>query len=322
MASAGIGGRLESTLGKYCMLTTKNMKYADGVALVQHLKQGLKTSQFIHQNIIVVVHRRQEMKLSEVKVDRRILVQGRGGTGKTTIIGTLCKLLPTLVVTCDANGLDTLRHMGVDPEVVLMHDWKNCWDDFKKIAEASSRCRAVAIDDFGSVQTTARRKIEQMPRGWDEEHAKNLGPAVKQQLMRGERRMQMQDWGGMWVAMETFLYEVLALPYAVKLVTVLEAPDKDPRTGEMRLFPQLQGAIQNTLSPRFSLVAESFIAEHDDKTYYCLSCRSHPKIETKTRFSEAGRTWVNPDMTRVLAYCGGKGGVESKLESDIGIGIE
>lgn len=263
------------------------------------------------------------MRLTDVKTDRRILIQGRGGVGKTTIIGTLCRLLPTVVVTADKNGLDTLRHMGVDPEVVLISDWKDCWDSYKQIVEASSRCRAVAIDDFGSIQTTARRKIEAAPRGWDEEHAKNIAPAITGQLMRGERRMQMQDWGGMWVAMETFLYEVLALPFAVKLVTVLEAPDKDPRTGEIRLYPQLQGAIQSTLSPRFSLVAEAFVAEHDSKSYYCLSCRPHPRIETKTRFeADGGRTWVNPDMARVLAYCTGKGGEETKLETDIGIGLD
>ena len=266
------------------------------------------------------------MKLSEVKADKRILIQGRGGTGKTTIIGTLCRLLPTLVVTCDANGLDTLKHMDVNPEVVLMKDWKNCWDDFKLIAEHIKDCRAIALDDFTNVQTTARRKIEMMPRGWDEEKSQGtaqFAAQVKQALMRGERKLQMQDWGGMWVAMETFLYEVLALSFKVKLVTVLEAPDNDPRTGETRLYPQLQGAIRHTLSPRFSLVAESFITDYDGSTYYCLSSRSHPKVETKDRFRHGGgRTWVDPDIAKILAYVNGKGGAESDIESKIGIGIE
>lgn len=35
------------------------------------------------------------MKLSEISRDKRILIQGGSGVGKTTIIGTLCKFIPT-----------------------------------------------------------------------------------------------------------------------------------------------------------------------------------------------------------------------------------
>jgi len=262
------------------------------------------------------------MKLSELKRNKNILVQGGSGTGKTTIVGTLCKFIPTLLITSDIGGLDTLNTIGIDPEIIYMADWAKCWDSFQEVEKKAPNFKAIAIDDFGATQVTARRKIERMPRGYTEEKVgmTKLMPQITQELMRGERRMQIQDWGSMWIAIETFLYEVLALPPVIKLVTVLESPDEDPRTGELRLYPNLQGAIRHSLPARFSLVAEAFIAEHKDKLHYCLSSKPHPRVSTKDRYG-TGRTWVNPDMAQVLAYLNGKGNPETDIEKAIGIGL-
>jgi len=262
------------------------------------------------------------VKLSEIERDKNILIQGGSGVGKTTIIGTMCKLVPTLVITSDVEGLETLASQGLNPEVILMEDWSKCWDVFQEIQKKAGDYKALAIDDFGATQTTARHKIERMPRGYKEEQAglSKVIPTIKAELMRGERRMQMQDWGNMWIAIETFLYELLSLPPQIKLVTVLEAPEDDPRTGEMRLMPNLQGAIKYSLSARFSLVAEAFISEYKDNQYYCLSSLSHPKVATKDRFG-TGRTWIDPKMSDVLAYINHKGKPETDIEKALGIGL-
>lgn len=260
------------------------------------------------------------MKLSEIPRDKRILVQGASGVGKTTIIGTLCKLVPTLLITSDKEGLETLATMGIDPEVVFMEDWVKCWDYYTEIVKLVPNFKAIAIDDFGATQITARHKIERMPRGYREEQDRQFSTTVKRELMRGERTMELRDWGKMWIAMETFLYSILDLPPVIKLVTVLESADNDPRTGEMRLYPNLQGAIRHSLPARFSLVAEAFIAEYKDKFYYCLSSKSHPRVATKDRYGQ-GRTWVNPNMAQVLAYINGRGEEESEVEKAVGIGL-
>ena len=259
-------------------------------------------------------------KLSEIARDKRILIQGASGVGKTHTVGTLCRFIPTLLITSDAEGLDTLATEGLDPETVFIKDWVKCWDYFTEIARAAPSFKAIAIDDFGATQVTARRKIEAMPRGYREEQDKQWSTTVRRELMRGERTMELRDWGKMWVAMETFLYSVLDLPPIIKTVTVLEAADNDPRTGELRLYPNLQGAIRHSLPARFSLVAEAFIAEHKDRYYYCLSSKSHPRVATKDRYG-TGRTWVNPDMAKVLAYMNGKGGNEDEVEKAIGVGL-
>jgi len=261
-----------------------------------------------------------KMKLSEMPRDKRVLVQGGSGTGKTTIIGTLCKLVPTLLVTSDKEGLETLATMGIDPEVVYLDDWMNCWDKYAEIVKAIPNFKALAIDDFGATQVVARNKIERMPRGYKEEQDRDFRTTVRRELMRGERTMEMRDWGKMWVAMENFLSAVLTLPPTIKLVTVLESPDDDPRTGKMRLYPNLQGAIRHSLPARFSLVAEAFLAEHKEKLYYCLSSKPHPKVATKDRYGH-GRTWIDPNMADVLAYINGKGGEENEVEKAIGTGL-
>jgi hypothetical protein len=267
------------------------------------------------------------MKLDSLKLDKRILVIGSSGTGKTRLCGTLCKVLPTLLVTGDANGLETIRTMNLNPEVIFIDDWKQSWDYFKAIKEASSRCVALAIDDFGSIQLASRQKIERMPAGYREEKSQQAHPAefeenTRRELMAGERRMQIQQWGELWIALESFLYEVLALPYAAKLVTVLEGVAENPRDNQDHIYPALQGQARTTIPARFSLVAEAFIARQEGKQYYCLTSRGHEKIETKDRFSTTGgRTWVNPDAAELLQYCEHRGTSETPLELKIGTGL-
>ena len=267
------------------------------------------------------------MKLSEVKREKRVLVLGAGGVGKTHLVGTLCEIIPTLVVTADPNGLETIASvMRLDPEVILIEDWRKCYDYYSLIAkEASSgKYKAIALDDFGSAQESLRHKLEQMPRGKSEEYAARTGKEfekqVKRELLLGERRLHIDQWGSMWIGLETFLGDVLSLPFDVKLVTVLEGEAENPRDGLDHIYPNLQGAIRYSISARFGLVAEAFIASVDGTTEYALTCRSHPKIETKSRYGD-GRTWVNPTMLDVLAYIAGKSTGESDVEKKIGVGI-
>lgn len=263
-------------------------------------------------------------KLSEIQTDRRILSIGSSGSGKTHLIGTLCQVMPTLIVTADPNGLDTLKTMGIDTEVILVKDWKEIWGRFSEIAKAARKYPAIALDDFGTLQETAMDKIEMAPRGFSEEKAADRDKAqfterMRQNLMLGERRLQLQQWGELNIALTNFLAEVLALPYRVKLVTALEGQAKNPRTGEDHLYPAMAGGLRTVLSAKFSLVAATFTVNHDGKTLYCLSCRSHPRLETKNRLG-TGWTMIDPTMQKVLERIAGKG-VETAIEAKIGTGL-
>lgn len=270
------------------------------------------------------------MKLSEIEQPKNILIIGSSGTGKTTQIGTLIEILPkTLVVTADVQGLETLTTMGLNPEIVDIKDWTNIWKYYQQIAVASKDFDCIAIDDFGAAQKTAERKVILEPQTWaDGDMVKKKGVTefklkAREDLLLGERRMQIQQWGELFTALESFTSEVLKLPFRVKLFTTLEGVAKNPRTQDDHIYPQLSGQVRTTFPARFSLVAETFLStlgKDTAKSYYCLTCRSHPRIETKSRFGE-GRTWINPTMARVLAYINKRGDPETDDEKKIGTGL-
>jgi len=265
------------------------------------------------------------MKLSNINSNKNILVIGASGSGKTHMVGTLCQLLPTTLVTADVAGLDTLSQMDVNPDVVLINDWRNIWDYYSEIAKLATTNIALAFDDFGAAQSTSRRKIERMPLGRAEEKRQHSNSAefdsvVRQELMMGERRMQIQQWGELWISVDSFLSEILALPYALKLVTVLEGVATNPRDGKEHIYPQLLGQTRTILPAYFSLVAEAFVTEVDGKPCYCLSSKSHPRIETKDRYG-TGRTWANPDMKNIIQHIERKDSPESDMERHISLGL-
>jgi len=270
------------------------------------------------------------MKLSEIEQPKNILVIGGSGTGKTHLIGTLVELMPkTLVVTSDARGLETITSMGFNPEVIIIENWLDIWKCYAQIVVASKDYDCIAIDDFGAMQKTAERKVILEPKSWaDDKLIKDKGVTefqrkAREQLLLGERRMQIQQWGELFTALESFTSEVLKLPYKVKLFTTLEGVAKNPRTQEEHIYPQLSGQVRTTFPARFSLVAETFIStlgKDDSRSYYCLSCRNHPRVETKSRFGE-GRTWVSPTIAKVLAYINHKGEPENDAEKKIGTGL-
>lgn len=267
-------------------------------------------------------------KLSEIKdVPKKVLILGRPGTGKTYLIGTLCQILPTLLVTSDIEGLDTLRAMKVDTEVIHISDWNKIWDYYYEIAKLSKDFAALAIDDFKAMQETSSDRIELQPRHAGEEKAMDkdrskFQSGVKEQIMLGDRRLQIQQWGDLYLAVSTFLSEVMKLPFRVKVVTATEAIRKNPRDGQEHLYPAVQGQIVYDLSARFSMVAETFIHDDGGNNLYCLSCKSHGRLETKSRFDEnGGRTWVNPTAQKILKYMAGQDEAETAQEKKIGIGL-
>ena len=264
-------------------------------------------------------------KLSETRTDKKILIIGAGGTGKTHIIGTLCEVMPTLVVTADENGLETLKTQGVEPAgVIILSNWQDCWADYKEIVGMQGKAQAIALDHLGATQEIIQDKIILTPRKWEENTFNRNRAAAeatyKREIMLGERRLAQDQWGSMWLGLDAFLNAILSLNFAVKLVTVLESVAENPRDGQEHVYPNLQKAMRLSISAKFGLVANSFIGSQGEDTYFALTCRSHPRIETKSRYGP-GRTWENPTALSLLGYMNRKGGEESEIEKKLGVGL-
>lgn len=266
------------------------------------------------------------VQLSEVPRTRNIFVLGDSGTGKTHLLGTLCNLMPTVLCTADPNGLDTLDDMGVKPKVVLVNDWSRAWDYVQQLGKlAQEGAMALALDDFGGIQEVLERRIQLESRGKTEEQmpAANRNTHIRAQLVRGDRRLIQSQYMQIATATDSWLYEVLRLPYRVRIVTNLVDLRPHPRTTEDHLFPNITGNLRYVLAAKFSLVLNTFVEQRDGTTHWCATSQAHPRIPTKDRYGEP-RTWINPTAERLMRHINRKeesSDKETQAEQQIGVGI-
>ncbi len=266
-------------------------------------------------------------KISEIQTDRRFLITGASGTGKTHLIGTLACLVPTVIIYSDKNGIkDTLETMPILPETELLYlpDWHLVWDCHDTLINLQKTHIALCMDDFGAIQDIAKDKLEYEPRTRNEDMAQSKDRTefrrnVSEQLMLGERTLQLQQYGALYLSVNEFLVNALALSYPIKVVSCLERQEKNPRTQENHLYPAIVGQIGDNLSAKFSMVLETFTTTIDNKTAFCATCKAHPRLETKWRGHD-GFTMINPSFEHILARVNGKEG-ETKQEEKIGFGF-
>ena len=268
------------------------------------------------------------MKVSDFTRRPNLMIMGDSGTGKTHILGTFALMLPSVVVTSDKDGIDTLASMGItDTHVVYIENWAHVWDAWDEIRVLlRNGIRAILLDDFGATQEQIIRKSSLTPRTSDEYR---MNPAARSdhmraQLLRGDRRLQYQQWGEIGGAGEAFLYEVKHSTAQIVVATVLEETRDNPRTGLDQIYPDLAGSLRYSVLSKFSLVTSAFKDFDDDgNVHWCLSSLPHPRVPTKDRVS-VPRTWVNPTAERLLLHIVNKDGgeyAETDQEKKIGIGI-
>lgn len=264
--------------------------------------------------------------LTTLSLAKRLLVIGDSRTGKTRFGGTLCGLMPTVVVTADLEGTaDTLVGMGVkDVELVHVQDWERSWEYLGRLRDLAATHPALFVDDFGKIQDTTEGRLLAVPRNRAEtEMRRGFDDYRRAATLRGDRTLDLRQYGYLAAAMDAWLTEIRALPYRVTLFTVLPEVRSDPRDGGERIFPAVAGSLRYELGSYFSLVANTFIEHKEGKTHYCMTTLPHPRLPTGERYGQA-RTWVNPTAARLLRHITGKeadGDKETDEERKIGVGI-
>ena len=246
------------------------------------------------------------MKLSEISRPPAILAISESGKGKTRLVGSFAQLMPTVILTADRTGLDTLEGWSWpagEPEYILVDDWKDPWTVYDKVAELAKTKKYLAIDDLGKIQKVIERELRGHARGKDEERmrADVREKTIRQSMLEGGRRLAINQWGELDIALNSFLDEVLKLPFALTVVTVLEETRTHPRTDDIHVYPNLVGGIRDDLNARFSLVLNLFNTELKEKMVWAASCRPHPRLPNKTRYGEP-RTWIDPTAPRIMRH--------------------
>ena len=239
-----------------------------------------------------------------------ILDHGDSGVGKTRFAGTMIEEgLKVLYITFNEDELLTLDMMGIHGyDYVVITDYeKQLWPLYLGLRRNKPGYEGLILDGLGDLQQSAK----------DYELAGNDGVGMKfmEEAMKGNRRMYLQNWGNLLEMTRHFLDPVLKLPLH-KIVTCISESDDDPKTGKAKIYPGLQGSMQQLIAAHFSIVAFSYIAHSRDRTYYCLTTQPHEAISTKDRTGLC-RVMVNPKFRTFLNAWSGKVDPPGKLEVDL-----
>jgi len=243
-----------------------------------------------------------------------ILVHGDSGAGKTVFCGTMVKYmvgagLKVLYVVLNEDELMTLDQRGVtgyDYQVITNYE-KQLWPLYLSLRRNPLGYSGVILDGLGDFQQAAK----------DYELSGNEGVGAKfmEEAMKGEHRMAIQNWGNLLEMTRHFLDPFLKLPMH-KIVTCISEADDDPKTGRTKIYPGLQGSLQQLIAAHFSVVGYSYIAHWGANTYYCLTTQPHEAIATKDRTGLC-KVMINPNFRTFLEALDGKKSLPSAQEQKL-----
>jgi len=239
-----------------------------------------------------------------------ILVHGDSGVGKTVFAGTMVQAgLKVLYIVLNEDELLTLDQAGIkgyDYHVITNYE-KQLWPLYLALRRNKPGYEGVVLDGLSDLQQAAK----------DYELSGSEGVNLKfmEEAMKGNRRMFLQNWGNLLEMTRHFLDPFLKLPMH-KIITCVSEADDDPKTGKTKVYPALQGSLQQLIAARFSVVGYSYIAHWGPDTYYCLTTQPHEALSTKDRTGLC-RVMINPKFKTFLDALEGKKSRPSEQEKKL-----
>ncbi len=236
-----------------------------------------------------------------------ILDHGDSGSGKTRFAGSMIECgLKTLYIAFNEDemlSLDQAGLKGYDYYIVKNYE-KQLWPLYQSLRINNPKYQGVILDGFGDFQQLAK----------DHELAGGTGPDTKfmEEAMKGNKRMYLQNWGNLLEMTRHFLDPFLQLPMH-KIITCISEVDEDPKTQKGKIYPGLQGSMQQLISAHFSVVAYSYIQNWGSDAFYCLTTQPHEYVLTKDR-TNMNRVFVNPKFKYFLDAWEGNPPAESETE--------
>lgn len=228
-----------------------------------------------------------------------VLVHGDSGVGKTRFAGTMVEAgLKVLYIALNEDELLTLDMVGIkgyDYQIITNYE-KQLWPLYLALRRNRPGYEGVVLDGLSDLQQAAK----------DYELAgdSGVGAQFMEQAMKGNRRMYLQNWGNLLEMTRHFLDPFLKLPMH-KIVTCVSEADDDPKTGKTKIYPALQGSLQQLIAAHFSVVGYSYIAHWGQETYYCLTTQPHEALSTKDR-TGLNQVMVDPKFKTFLDALDGK----------------
>lgn len=238
-----------------------------------------------------------------------VLVHGFSGAGKTHFGGTLIKLFQkSVVIVANEEELLTLDQMGLkDYDYIIFRDYDKAWELYLLLRKNEKKWEGIILDGLTDIQQSAKDLSVRSEVGGASE--------VMRSFLKAERILYRQHWGQILEMIRHFIVPVSQLPVH-KLITCLSEVDDDPTDGSLKVYPSLQGSMQQILPAHFSIVGYAFKYPVGIETKYCLLTAPHPRVITKDRLSP-GKLYLDPKFEDFLKLLKGEQVPETPEESRI-----
>lgn len=217
----------------------------------------------------------------------KILVYGPSGTGKTTLGGSMALRMKTLMISAES-GLLSLRNLkdedGNPPSVDYVT--VGCFADmeaaYHHLKNAKHDYQGVVIDSLTEIQKVCK-------------------DAIMEQTKKDA--MEMRDWGTLAHKIERMVRAFRDLPMHV-IVTALDDAEADKITGEIKVWPALQGSVQKQLPAYFDLVLYAFTREVGEpdarKTVHAVLTQNSGKYVAKDRSGRLPKVIDDPNFGKIF----------------------
>lgn len=180
-----------------------------------------------------------------------ILIYGDSGTGKTTLAGSadeVPSMRPVLFVDIEG-GTESLRGPYPDVETVRVTTWKEMQQVYDVLHSGEHDYRTVVLDSLTEIQkfnmyTIMESVVQKRP---------DLDIDVP----------SMREWGRNLEQMRKFVRGFRDLEMHT-IFTALNMTDKDQKTGQITMKPQLSGKLANEVAAFLDIVAYYYVKQIGD----------------------------------------------------------
>lgn len=217
----------------------------------------------------------------------KMLVYGPPGSGKTTLGGSAALRVKTLIISAES-GLLSLQNLkdesGNTPDIdyTQIKSFADMEAAFHFLKNEKHSYQAVVIDSLTEIQRACRDAI--------------LETAKKD-------AMEIRDWGQLANKIERMVRAFRDLPMHL-IVTALEDAETDKLTGEVKIWPALQGSVQKQLPAYFDLVLYAHSKEVgegvDRKTVHGVLTQNSGKYVAKDRSGKLPKVVESPSFGKLV----------------------
>lgn len=224
-----------------------------------------------------------------------VCIYGRGGVGKTTLLGTMPGKGLVIDVPQVEGGTSVLLDKADKIDVVPVVAWEELDEVYQHLKRGSHDYKWVAIDTISAVQELAKRKSIR-----------------ERDLASDPHAILLQDWGKIGQLMAELIYTFRLLP--IHIIALAQEKQRDRQGDDGRQITEFQPAVSpaslDALLPSLYLVGRLFVYQNDEGRWERrLRVGPHDYFLTKSRAvpgRELPTVVLEPNLGQLLAYLMGK----------------